>query len=253
MKLFSYSAFIILIAINLCAQDFSHLKKYAGERTSSLVLNDSLLNPKLKKLLGNDYDHFKKNLFLTRGVNLIEGNIVIDGRSQWYESEPAILVVDLKGGNVFAALGTDSKIIVYADKIDPENYTRLPESMRQWIDEVNTKLIMRPKIPANVVLFYSSEQKLGKDRDGIISDLNNLGAMAQQYYRKPKSVGGGDGSFKGWVIPSKVDTTHNGIYTVIVNDQTVVITGTGNKMKDNRSIQHSATVDKSTIRIVKDN
>ena len=35
------------------------------------------------------------------------------------------------------------------------------------------------------------------NRDGVISDLNNLSAMGQQYYKKPTSMGGGGNTFTG--------------------------------------------------------
>ncbi|MDR3502099.1 MULTISPECIES: hypothetical protein, partial [Bacteria] len=53
---------------------------------------------------------------------------------------------------------------------------------------------------------------VSSNRDGVVADLNNLGAMAQQYYRKPSSMGGGGNTFTGWVIPTKTDTTPNGTY-----------------------------------------
>ena len=39
------------------------------------------------------------------------------------------------------------------------------------------------------------------NRDGVISDLNNLGALAHQYYNKPTSMAGGGNSFAGFAIP----------------------------------------------------
>ena len=57
------------------------------------------------------------------------------------------------------------------------------------------------------------------NRDGVVSDLNNLGAMAQQHYKKPESMGGGGNTFDAsnlpaggtsWDIPTQLDTTANG-------------------------------------------
>ena len=64
------------------------------------------------------------------------------------------------------------------------------------------------------------------NRDGVISDLNNIGAMAQQYYKKPVSMGGGGNTFTGWLIPTGLDSTANGTYTAVPQAQSVVITGT---------------------------
>jgi len=64
-------------------------------------------------------------------------------------------------------------------------------------------------------------------KDAIISDCTTLGAMAQQYFRKPTAMGGGGNSFTGWTIPASLDTTANGTYGVNVdNASQVTITGT---------------------------
>ncbi len=73
------------------------------------------------------------------------------------------------------------------------------------------------------------------NRDGVISDLNNLGAMAQQYYKKPTSMGGGGNDFTGWTIPTGLDATANGTYAVVVAAAQVDITGTGTEIGDDGS------------------
>lgn len=69
-------------------------------------------------------------------------------------------------------------------------------------------------------------QSEASTKDAIISDCTTLGAMAQQYFRKPTAMGGGGNSFTGWTIPSSLDTTANGTYSVVVNSTSqVTITG----------------------------
>lgn len=51
-------------------------------------------------------------------------------------------------------------------------------------------------------------------KDAIVSDCTTLGAMAQQYFRKPSAMGGGSLSFTGWTIPANLDTTDNGVYAI---------------------------------------
>ena len=91
------------------------------------------------------------------------------------------------------------------------------------------------------------------NRDGVVADLNNLGAMAQQFYRKPTSMGGGGNTFTGWTIPTKTDTTPNGTYAATVAAQSVTIVGTGNEQNAGSAIKHTATVSSTTITIVKTN
>ncbi len=65
------------------------------------------------------------------------------------------------------------------------------------------------------------------NRDAVIADLNNIGAFAQQYYRKPTSLGGGGNSFTGFTIPPSLTITGNGSYTATVGATVVTIVGTG--------------------------
>jgi hypothetical protein len=96
---------------------------------------------------------------------------------------------------------------------------------------------------------------VSSNRDGVIADLNNLGAMAQQFYKKPTSMGGGGNSFTGWTIPATLDTTPNGVYVLTTGDQSVSIAGTGNEKGDDGSagVKHTATVTPTTITIAKNN
>jgi len=92
---------------------------------------------------------------------------------------------------------------------------------------------------------------VSSNRDGVVSDLNNLGAMAQQYYKKPASMGGGGNTFTGWSIPTQLDTTANGYYTPTVGAQSVTIVGQGTEKNDaGNPIQHTATVTPTKITVV---
>ncbi len=75
---------------------------------------------------------------------------------------------------------------------------------------------------------------ISSNRDGVVSDLNNLAAMAQQYYKKPTSMGGGGNSFVGWTIPPALDTTANGVYTISSTGtvDSVQIQGVGTELAD---------------------
>lgn len=95
---------------------------------------------------------------------------------------------------------------------------------------------------------------VSSNRDGVVSDLNNLGAMAQQFYKKPTSMGGGGNTFTGWALPAEIDTTANGNYVATVNAQSVTIQGYGNERAANgNKINHTATVGPTAITVVKTN
>lgn len=96
---------------------------------------------------------------------------------------------------------------------------------------------------------------VSSNRDGVVSDLNNLGAMAQQYYKKPTSMGGGGNTFTGWALPLELDTTANGAYNAgTPAAQSVTIQGYGTENGTNGSkINHQAVVGPSTITVTKIN
>jgi len=79
-------------------------------------------------------------------------------------------------------------------------------------------------VVVGINLFNANAEEANKD--GIVSDATNLGAMAQQYYKKPNSMGGGGNSFTNWSIPTGLDSTANGTYSPAVSATQVVITGT---------------------------
>jgi hypothetical protein len=95
------------------------------------------------------------------------------------------------------------------------------------------------------------------NRDAVVSDLNNLGAMAQQFYKKPLSMGGGGNVFTGWdaTIPPTLLTTANGVYVPGVAPQTVSIVGTGVEVGQDGTnpVQCTATVTPTSITVAVNN
>ena len=69
------------------------------------------------------------------------------------------------------------------------------------------------------------------NRDAVASDLTNLASRAQQYYRRPSSVGGGGNTFSGLTMAELTvkPTNANGVYALLTGGSatSVVITGTG--------------------------
>jgi len=80
-------------------------------------------------------------------------------------------------------------------------------------------------VVVGINLFNANAEEANKD--GIVSDATNLGAMAQQYYKKPASMGGGANSFVGWTMATGLDSTANGTYVVSgLSNVNATITGT---------------------------
>ena len=90
-------------------------------------------------------------------------------------------------------------------------------------------IIVGIAVVVGINLFNANAEESTKD--GVVSDCTNLGAMAQQYYKKPTSMGGGGNAFTGWVLPGTgvaggLDSTAYGLYTAAPTATDVVITGT---------------------------
>ena len=57
-------------------------------------------------------------------------------------------------------------------------------------------IIVGIAVVVGINLFNANAEESAKD--SIVSQGTNLGAMAQQYYKKPTALGGGGGSFVNW-------------------------------------------------------
>jgi Tfp pilus assembly protein PilE len=93
------------------------------------------------------------------------------------------------------------------------------------------------------------------NRDAVIADLNNIGVFAQQYYRKPTTMGGGGNSFTGWTIPPNLTKTANGTYTATFGATVVTIVGTGNEVGNDgtNKVKATAVVTPTGITVTVDN
>jgi hypothetical protein len=93
-------------------------------------------------------------------------------------------------------------------------------------------IIVGIAVVVGINLFNANAEEATKD--GIVSDCTNLGAMAQQHYKKPGSMGGGGNTFDGtgvngvaWAIPLNLVTTANGTYAISnLGPQQVDLVGT---------------------------
>ena len=100
---------------------------------------------------------------------------------------------------------------------------------------------------------YYSGKAVSSNREGLVGDLDNLGIIARQFYKRPASELGGGNSFSGWTIPSRFDTTPNGIYKATVLLQDIRIIGTGYESNGGRPIVHEAIITPTGVTIVEKN
>lgn len=111
-------------------------------------------------------------------------------------------------------------------------------------------------VVVGISLFNANSQSA--NRDAVIADLNNLSAMALQYYRKPKSMAGGSNTFTGFdsTKVSGLTTTANGHYVITASAQSVTIVGTGTTAGNDKTnpVKATATViPTSTVTVVINN
>ena len=52
------------------------------------------------------------------------------------------------------------------------------------------------------------------NRDAVLSELQNLSALARSHYIRPTELGGGGYTFRNFIIPDELDTTGTGTYRV---------------------------------------
>ena len=90
------------------------------------------------------------------------------------------------------------------------------------------------------------DNAVSSNRDAVTNDLVNLAARAQQYYRRPTALGGGQGTFAGLTADATGlkkltsmpnGTNANGTYTISTagTSTTVVLQGLGVEMGNDGS------------------
>ncbi len=92
-------------------------------------------------------------------------------------------------------------------------------------------------------------------RNNIIDDCLNLATLAQQHYKIPGAIGGGNNSYDGssggtaWQIPSQLVTNANGHFQIqSIERNELKILGTGNEVvTGNDSVQVLVTVTPTDI------
>jgi len=74
-------------------------------------------------------------------------------------------------------------------------------------------------VAISVAIMVFNDQASATNRDEVVTDLACLGSMAQAYYRKPRNLGGGGGSFTGLTLRALTSAPANprnlnGTYTL---------------------------------------
>ncbi len=106
-------------------------------------------------------------------------------------------------------------------------------------------IIVGIAVVVGINLFNANAEESAKDT--IVSEGVNLGAMAQQYYKKPVALGGGGNNFTGFTIPSRLDSTQAGGGGVWTNSVTGANGGTLTLTPADYNWTVTITVNDSTV------
>jgi hypothetical protein len=108
-------------------------------------------------------------------------------------------------------------------------------------------IIVGIAVAVGITMFKTNA--VSANRDALIGDMTNYAARAQQFYRRPVSLGGGGGVFdnskgatKSFELNAKEQTNPNGTYVLVVAATSVTITGTGNEISDDGTGQKVTVV-----------
>ncbi len=105
-------------------------------------------------------------------------------------------------------------------------------------------IIVGIAVAVGITMFRTNA--VSANRDALVVDMTNIAARAQQFYRRPVSMGGGGGVFddsKGgdymfhsaFTLSDREKSNPNGTYSVTVTAQQVIITGIGTEISDDGS------------------
>ena len=79
-------------------------------------------------------------------------------------------------------------------------------------------------IAVGVAMFGANS--VSTNKDSLVNDISNIAANAKQYRTKLRNMGGGGGSYLGYLLPSKLQNLEDGSFALSIQDEDIVITAT---------------------------
>ncbi len=103
--------------------------------------------------------------------------------------------------------------------------------------------VIIPTIPTAIIQPMTFQnlkqaQTLSTNRDRLINGITAIAVNARQYRILPKRLGGGEGTYKGYVLPNELMSTQEGTFTVVAMDDEVVIHVTSNEISSATILVH---------------
>ena len=132
-------------------------------------------------------------------------------------------VIYYNASSSFARVGNKDKAVRYLE-LAVDGGWRNVERMQKDSDFVSLR--SDPRWQATLRKAQAAKEKYGH-LESLIAHLNALSANAFQYRARPRSAGGGEGTYAEYQIPPKLATTTDGIFSVdILSPNTVEFTAT---------------------------
>jgi hypothetical protein len=126
------------------------LRTYAGSYATDGLLGHARVRPRLAALLGTERAHLERNLGVRGSVDVIGGELSIEGNaSHGGTEEEAVVCIGGDGPTVTAAIFSSGVITVYAGV---SSYDAITRCIKDWITQVNSRHRDRLVQPANVRL-----------------------------------------------------------------------------------------------------
>jgi len=105
-------------------------------------------------------------------------------------------------------------------------------------------------IYSGYVMMHNSNEN--SNREQLITNLYDIGLIAQNYYKKSIDKEGGNGSYLNWKLPDQFYNSTVGSFDVSIRDQRINLSAVGTQIgKNNKTNVHvTACVDNKGIRII---
>jgi hypothetical protein len=79
-------------------------------------------------------------------------------------------------------------------------------------------------IAVGIAMFGASS--VSTNKDSLVNDISNIAAHAKQYRTKLRAMGGGGGSYLGYLLPAQLQDLEDGSFALSIQARDIVITGT---------------------------
>jgi len=121
---------------------------------------------------------------------------------------------------------------------------------QQFILIIFSLIVVGIIVYSGFVMMHNSN--VSSNREQLITNLYDIGLMAQDYFKKSADKNEGNGSYLGWKLPDQFFNSTVGSFDVSIKDKRIDINAIGSQTgKNNRTnVRITGRVDNNGIRII---